>query len=278
MTKSLTDLYTARWNLSEAIKPYENNQPIDLNKQKELLLDAKQSIDSILSAVSTQPVTPPQPEPPRPSPGAVGAKLLSHPLANFSFKHGATKKFRKGYPEGLIVHFTAGQCDTEDDMKGTMSWGKEQGYAFWGIGPTGKLYQSHKLDVSGAHAGSSSWPSLGSSVSQYTLGVEIACAGKVDASGKSWFDKTYPASRLRTVSSKDNIQAGTYVKFTDAQEKALIELCLWLKRNNPDVFNFDLVLGHDSVSPGRKSDPGGSLSMTIPQLQAKLKELYKQQA
>jgi len=216
----------------------------------------------------------PQPEPERPSLNQPGAKLMYHPLADQSIKHSASKKYRKGYPEGLIVHFTAGQCDTESDMKESLSWGKEQGYSFWGIGPTGKLYQTSPLSHGGAHAGASFWPSLGDSVSQYLLGVEIACAGKVDSNGKSWFNKTYAKDRLRTVGNKDNVQAGTYVKYTPEQEESLIELCLWLKRNNPDVFSFDLVLGHDSVAPSRKSDPGGSLSMTIPELQAKLKKLY----
>lgn len=247
-------------------------------------LESSNSSDLLLSKLAdeTTPLGPvtgktqaqPEPEKERPSVSEPGQKLLSHPLANKSYSHATQGSFRKGYPEGLIVHFTAGQCDDESDMVGTIQWGKGEGYAFWGIGPTGKLYETHKLDRWGHHAGSSSWPSLGSSVSKYLLGVEIASAGRVSSDGVSWFNKKYPASKLRTVTAKHNVQSGTYVKYTPEQEDALIELCLWLKRNNPDVFSFDLVLGHDEVAPSRKNDPGGALSMTMPEFRAHLKKLY----
>jgi len=42
---------------------------------------------------------------------------------------------------------------------------------------------------------------------------------------------------------------------------------------NPE-FRADWVAGHDEVSPGRKSDPGGSLSMTMPQFRYMLKKKY----
>lgn len=224
---------------------------------------------SHVKAVAPEPID----EPDRPSISEPGLKLLSHPTAQ-KIDLPTKGSFRKGYPEGLVVHFTAGQCDDEGDMVGTMNWGKGEGLAFWGIGPTGKLYEGHRLNRWGHHAGSSKWPSLGSSLSQYLLGVEIASAGRLDSSRKSWFGKTYPESKTRTVKAEANIAAGTYLKYTSEQEETLIEFCLWLKRNNPEVFSFDLVLGHDEIAPGRKNDPGGALSMTMPQFRALLKKRY----
>lgn len=212
----------------------------------------------------------------RPNLNEGGRKLLWHPLAQKLDPMKSQGEYRKKYPEGLIVHFTAGHCETEQDMINSMNWGRSQNLSFMGIGPTGRIYQATPLDRWGSHAGSSSWPTLGSSVSQYLVGVEIASAGKVDSSGKSWFGKTYAADRLRTVKKEANRQAGTYVKYTTEQEEALISLCLWLKANNPQVFDFDLVLGHDEVSPSRKDDPGGSLSMTMPELRAELKRRWAQ--
>lgn len=267
----LEKLYTARWYLSKVINSYEEPGPVaaesnldeaikEINKAKDLIDD--KSVEEVE-------------EPERPNVSAPGAKLLYYPLADQSIKHKQAVRYKDNYPQGVVIHFTAGQCENEQDMIGTLNWGKDMGYTFWGIGPTGKVYQTVPLSHGGSHAGSSSYPGLGSSVSSKLLGIEIACAGKTDNIGKSWFGKIYPYTRLRTKGAKDNCEAGTYVKYTEAQEQALINLLLWLKKNNPDVFSFDYVLGHDSVSPGRKSDPGWSLSMTIPEFQKKLKELYK---
>ncbi len=211
-------------------------------------------------------------EPDRPSPSEEGKKALWYPLADTS---GPAMKaqgtYAKGYPEGAVVHFTAGRDDSESDAKGSADWGVSQGYAFFVIGPTGKVYQRIPLNKWGHHAGTSSWPGLGTSLSKKLVGIEVACAGKLDSNRKSWFGKTYQADDCRIVSSKENIQAGTYKKFTAAQEKALVDLLSWLHKNNPEVFKIENVLGHDSIAPTRKNDPGGSLSMTIPELQKRLK-------
>jgi N-acetyl-anhydromuramyl-L-alanine amidase AmpD len=183
-------------------------------------------------------------------------------------------KYPKSYPEGLVVHFSAGSS-----MKSTMDWGRGQGYLFLGIDKAGKVYQTNALNEWGHHAGVSSWPGLGSSVSSKLVGVEIDNAGKLTPiSGgkyKSWFGKVFDEKDVRHVTNEANRIAGTYEKYTEAQEEALIELCLWLKRNHPTAFSFDYVVGHDEVATpkGRKNDPGGALSMTMPQLRATLKAM-----
>ncbi len=276
----LDQAWEQRWYLNKAITELEGGAPFSQIKD-ELEANLRLAQKVLHTAQTTAGVEKPIEidEPERPSVDEPGKRLLWHPLADRSVTHKTQGKIQggKGLTRGLVVHFTAGRCDSEADAVGTMKWGKDMGYAFWGMGPTGKLYQSHALDTWGHHAGVSAWPGLGTSVSRFMHGIEIACAGKVDASGKSWFGVTYDKSRTRTVKKEDNIQAGTYVKYTEAQEKALIDLCLWLKRNDPEGFDFDLVLGHDQVCApqGRKSDPGGSLSMTMSELRAKLKSLYK---
>jgi len=281
MNKKMTleAAWTQSWYLKKAIKEIEEGAPYSQIKDEleENLRWAQKVLHIAQTTAGDQkPIEIDEPE--RPSPSEPGKRLLWHPMADRTVTHKTQGKIQggKGLTRGLVVHFTAGRCDTEADAVGTMRWGKDMGYAFWGMGPTGKLYQSHALDTWGHHAGVSAWPGLGTSVSRFMHGIEIACAGKVDSSGKSWFGVTYDKSRTRTVKAKDNIQSGNYVKYTEAQEKALIDLCLWLKRNDPEGFDFDLVLGHDQVcSPkGRKSDPGGSLSMTMPELQKRLKELW----
>lgn len=218
------------------------------------------------------PVDPVKPEPQTP---VIGNGDLWYPLAVKGTGMKMQGEYRKGYPEGAVVHFTAGRCDTEQEAKDSLSWGIGEGYMFFVIGPTGVVYQNFPLSHWGHHAGSSSHPDLGSSVSKYLVGIEVACAGRVDDNGKAWFNKYYPSERLRTVKASGNRQAGTYVKYTEAQEKALRDLLVWLHKNNPSVFKIDLILGHDEVSPGRKNDPGGSLSVTMPELRNEIALLSK---
>ncbi len=109
------------------------------------------------------------------------------------------------------------------------------------------------------------------------MGIEIQAAGKLTKEGntyKSYFGTTIPSAEVRTVATNNaNQKAGHYQKYTDAQETALVNLLLWLFKNNPDVFSLDFVVGHDEVSPGRKNDPGGALSSTMPKFRQKLKSL-----
>jgi len=209
----------------------------------------------------------------RPSVSKGGQKLLWCPFAERNFKKSRTAgSYAKGYPLGAIVHFTAGR---RSGLEAGMNEQVENGYTYFVIDKDGNIGQNFSLDSWGSHAGQSTWPGLGDRVSDDLVGIEIQCAGMLEKSGsvyKTWYGETVPASDVRTVAAQTaNQEAGAYQKYTAAQEDALIRLLTWLRENNPDVFSYDYVLGHDEVSPRRKNDPGGSLSMTMPALRKKLK-------
>lgn len=214
--------------------------------------------------------TPPAPAPSFPeeqvpsTPPVVGEKALWVPWAIRPNRAMPTSfTYPKGYPHGAVVHFTAGRDKTEQEALDSYNWGCDSGFTFFVIGPTGKLYQGFPLNKGGAHAGQSYWPGLGSGVSSKLVGIEVACAGKLDKNGKSWFGVTYP---------KEEIRNG-FKKYTPEQEESLIKLLVWLKKNCPEVFDVQYIVGHNEVSPGRKDDPGYSLSMTMPELREKIKLL-----
>lgn len=200
-------------------------------------------------------------------------------IPDFATSLGAIMKtrgtYKRGYPLGAIVHFTAGRDGAEKTIRG----GVKDGYAYWCIQRDGKLFCAHDVTRWGYHAGKSFWKLLGNGMNDKLIGIEINAAGKL--SGKkgawmSWFKTIIPDSDTRTVLKKtENIAAGTYQRYTKEQEKTLIETLFWLKKNSPKgVFSFDNVLGHDEVSPLRKNDPGAALSMTMPQFRAYLKAEY----
>jgi N-acetyl-anhydromuramyl-L-alanine amidase AmpD len=205
---------------------------------------------------------------------------LYYPLASTQCPKLPTQgKYAKGYPEGAIVHFTSGRSlNGDQNALDVVSFAKVSGYCFFVISSTGRVFQGFPLNEWGYHAGKSEWKQYGKPISPNLVGIEVCSAGKLSktADGKlvSWFGERYSSEQVRQNSKHENVAEGFYHKFTQAQEDALLDLLVWLKWNNESVFNLDLVLGHDEVSPGRKSDPGGSLSMTMPNYRKWLKDKY----
>lgn len=209
-------------------------------------------------------------------------------------------RYRDGYPEGAIVHFTAGRSRNREDggsrngrthkdvgishVKYAVSKGS---FCYFAIDRDGNIYQQFPLDHWGYHAGRSSWPSVSGNVSDNFVGIEILCAGKLDKTDqgyKAWFtreskgDKLFGDGEVRYSSGEDNIEAGYYHKYSEAQEKALDDLLIWLYQNSPyknneKIFKLGNIAGHDEVSPDRKNDPGASLSMTMPEYRKKIQNL-----
>lgn len=206
-------------------------------------------------------------------------KLLWYPLAKQVPRIASQGKHVNNYTRGLVVHFNAGRSNPYS----TMDSGRNNRYLYDAMGPDGTILQSNPLNEWGYHVGKSIW--LGKSgVSAQCRGIEISSAGSLKKVGnefRPWYYKSakdaIPADQVRTVNKTANITvAGPYMKYTSAQEAALVQYCLWLKVNNPDVFDFDWVVGHDetAVPRGRKNDPGGALSMTMPEFRAHLKREY----
>lgn len=222
-------------------------------------------------------------EPERVSKATQGQKLLWYPEAVIE-PEGAKMitrgTYRKGYPEGCVVHWTSGWSEGKgatprEHATRAAKYGVKTGMCYFLIDREGVVYQCAPLDKWGYHAGTSSHPKLGTSVSRYLVGIEVMASGTMKKQGDkwvSWFGHAVGDSEVRTSPKKDNIAAGTYHKFTVAQEGALKDLILWLKRNNPNVFDLDLVVGHDTIAAGRKVDPGAALSMSIPEFVDYLKK------
>lgn len=93
-----------------------------------------------------------------------------------------------GFPRGAIVHFTAGGPSGQ----GTAEGGIRNKFCFFVIAPNGDVYQNFDLDRWGSHAGVSSYPGLGTRVSQYLVGIEVCNAGKLrqmdENTFRPWFN------------------------------------------------------------------------------------------
>ena len=255
----------------------------DKNKLIEFLKSCKNAASFIVAdtkkiipqPVDLEPDPIPDPDPiPNPDPIPQPDNGYYPKAIKSKYKMKTRGKYHKGSPEGLMVHYAVSGRTWGD---GAIRYGRDQGYVFLSVTGDGKTYQGHHIDEWGYHAGTSKWKDW-YSCSERVVGVEVNCWGKLTKRGDSYYSgsRKIPSDQVRWFGGNDLQIPGYYQIFTKEQEKALIDICMWLKARNPDVFDFDNVCGHDEVRTlagkrGDKQDPGGSLSMSMPDFREKLK-------
>ena len=195
--------------------------------------------------------------------------------------YGGPNSFTRGtyennYPIGATIHYSAGT----NDPRNLLQYAVKQGYTFFVIDRDGNVFQNFPLNEWGYHCGKSKWPGLGDkSLNNKLVGIECISAGHLswreDLKHTSWWGQVIPGEEVREIPRDiGNIKKGSYHKFSELQETGLTKLCMWLKKNNPEIFNLEYVLGHSEISAGRKQDPGGALSMSMVEFREKLIENY----
>lgn len=289
-------LYTLRWSAMQ-IARLSADPKVDA-----LALSQIEILSQLLEEAVPEEFSPPEPARPNLQPEALVTEKKRYPLderklwypeavVRTDLRRPAKGAYPKGYPQGAIVHFTAGQYQKglEDATAAITS----SPYFFCCIGTDGKLVQANPLNQWGYHAGESAWSIEGvrrNGVSNFLLGIEITNPGRlVLHQGKYYtywdtdFKQPIEAKKVRVIAeNRDNILAGAYLPYSQAQETTLIEFLLWAKANHPSVFNFDYVLGHDEaagpkgIGRWRKNDPGGALSMTMTEFRQLLKDTFNQ--
>jgi N-acetyl-anhydromuramyl-L-alanine amidase AmpD len=177
--------------------------------------------------------------------------------------------------EGLIVHFTASrQLDDPSGVIASANSPDHAPYGYWTIGANGIVTSTHPLNRWAYHAG----------VARHRthLGIEILSPGLLtERDGKlyTWYDfkNEVPRERARYFPGGKWQIKGWYWPYTKEQEAGLVGLIQFLK-DNFKKFNINNVLGHDEACfeagyPGAKNDPGGSLSMSMPEFREYLKKV-----
>lgn len=189
-------------------------------------------------------------------------------------------EYEKGFPEGAVIHYTAGRQDASAEA--TIEYARSQGHCYIVIDAQGNTHQQFDISRWGYHAGRSHHPRLGSYLSRKLVGIELTNPGKLqkvsNGEYRSWFGEHYfDSDDVQWYSGIENIQPGYYLPFTKYQQLALVDLLYELKLMAPEVFFFENVLGHDEISPDRKTDPGGSLTMTMSELRDLMHSKWQEQ-
>lgn len=203
-------------------------------------------------------------EPDRPSPTYPQPSVV--PVKGVKFNTHGFYRTKTGYAKGLVVHYTV-SGRTPENAVGVLKYLAKQGLGCMVMDEDGTIYVAENFDFEkhvAWHAGTSTWKGL-TGMSQYCMGMEICCWGRLTPESKK------RAKTMRRSGGSENIVAGEYEPYTVEQEEALIAFILWYAKKNPE-FDVEYLIGHDECAKGRKSDPGASLSMSMPTLRTLIKK------
>ncbi len=161
-------------------------------------------------------------------------------------------QFTATYPDSLIIHYTAGSS-AESSVR-TLCDPNTKASAHLVVARTGAITQLIPFDKVAWHAGKSSYEGR-SGFNRYSLGIEIDNPGRLTKSGDkyaSWFGKLYGEHDVIQAVHRNETSSSYWHSFTEEQIEVVQKLCALLIR----TYGITQILGHEEISPGRKSDPG----------------------
>lgn len=203
--------------------------------------------------------------PPPPGPEASltfldGRKPAPHEMAwaypkNYKFvadPDGGKKLLKNGKPDGIVIHHTATY-----DLGNTVDFfTKNEVDVHFVIGKTGAVVQMVPCNKDAAHAGESEWNGM-KWLNNYFIGIEVVNLGPLKEKGDGYVD-AYGRPYVGPVRERKALGEQYWQPFTEEQEKALYELCLWL------VVEYGIkpenVIAHYEAAPTRKIDPAGGMA------------------
>ncbi len=125
------------------------------------------------------------------------------------------------------------------------------------IGRDGTAVQLARFDQWGSHAGTSKWKDR-TGLSRYSVAIELVNWGKLggtDKEPRAWTGAEVPSEEVFVASHKHSPNTkALWHAYTNEQ----IETLLVLIKAIADTYNISRedIVGHEDVSPGRKTDPG----------------------
>lgn len=160
-------------------------------------------------------------------------------------------------PQYLVLHYTAGR-DAESSVRRFLN-PAAQASAHLVIGRDGKTWQLVPFDHKAWHAGRSAWAGL-EGMNSFSIGIELDNAGKLLKVGQqyqAWFGAFCPESEVVQARHKNENQDAYWHAYTEAQLGVALEVARLLLKH----YGLKDILGHENISPGRKTDPGPAFRM-----------------
>lgn len=180
--------------------------------------------------------------------------ITNHRLDGVNFvespNHGGP--FAEALPDTIIIHFTAG--GSAESSVSSLCNPASKASAHVVVGRDGSLTQLVPFNTVAWHAGQSSY---GDRVgfNKYSIGIEIDNAGRLTKSGNTyvaWFGRAYPEDQVIEAVHRNETRPAFWHRYTEEQISTVYDLCELLV----GTYGVNLILGHEEISPGRKTDPG----------------------
>ncbi len=163
--------------------------------------------------------------------------------------------FPKGDPRWLIHHYSVGATGSGD---AALLHGENPNHVSvqFVIGREGKVFQCADTNISCNHAGRSEWEGV-EGLNRHSIGIEYTNYGF------GFPEKHHSSVMLAHKNDPHRIMA--WEVFPEEQIMAGVALTKWLFETIPSLRE---SLGHDDISPGRKSDPGPAFADAMARMKA----------
>jgi N-acetylmuramoyl-L-alanine amidase len=161
--------------------------------------------------------------------------------------------FSSGQPFAIVQHYTAAGSGL-NSAKYLFGKHSPASSAHFIVDRDGVVYQICGIDLKAWHAGKSTWTGTDGKtydgLNTYSIGIEFANYG--------WdVKKVSPANQTKLKHKREKV-ARNWEVYPEAQIKSGLALTEWIARQIPSIKE---TMGHDDISPGRKSDPGPAFPM-----------------
>ena len=181
-------------------------------------------------------------------------KITNHKLADVPFKKSPNTGglFGEDMPDTIVIHYTAG-ASTESSVN-TLCSPATGASAHLVVARDGGITQLVPFNTIAWHAGQSSYKGR-NGFNKYSIGIEIDNPGRLTKSGEkyyAWFGKEYPREVVFEGVHRNETTLSFWHRYTEEQISTVFRICEILTEH----YGIKLILGHEEISPGRKSDPG----------------------
>lgn len=155
-------------------------------------------------------------------------------------------------PDTIILHYTSG--GTPESAIQTFQNPSSKSSAHLVIARNGAITQMVPFDTIAWHAGESQYEGR-TGFNKFSIGIEIDNAGLLEKRGDryvSWFGRAYPEQEVVLAVHRNEFSPKYWHEYTEVQIQLVEEICNLIMKSYPIKF----ILGHEEISPGRKTDPG----------------------
>lgn len=183
----------------------------------------------------------------------INANRLQGETVTFEASPNHSGEFSSGAPDTIVIHFTAGSSLASSVNVMTNPANKVSAHIC--IGREGEIVQMVPFNYIAWHAGRSEWQGR-ERLNRYSIGIELDNAGQLTPNGNgaflSWFNKAYSGDDVFRGVHRHQQSPTYWHAYTEAQIQATFSLCQALCQHYP----IHTIVGHEEISPGRKTDPG----------------------